>query len=114
MGRVTCDGDLTRVQVSTVCKDKDASKGVYAPLTECGTVVVEGILCSCYADIFPGTAMSFISRLAAAHEAAHSALFPLRLVARLGLSSKAPEPQKGIHPFCRALLALPMTAQTVA
>mmetsp|Transcript_23898 Transcript_23898/g.74328 ORF Transcript_23898/g.74328 Transcript_23898/m.74328 type:complete len:293 (-) Transcript_23898:172-1050(-) len=112
LSRVSCDGGLDRVQISAV--SKVAKEGVYCPLTECGTVVVDGTLCSCYADAFQ-TAPAWLRRFAATHEAAHGALFPLRLACRLswgscGMKAKLRE---GIHPFCRALMALPMTAHAI-
>ncbi|GIY72597.1 sonic hedgehog protein A [Caerostris darwini] len=42
-------------------------KGVYAPLTESGTILVDRVLVSCYAEV-------------ASHELAHAALFPVRFL----------------------------------
>mmetsp|Transcript_123811 Transcript_123811/g.361493 ORF Transcript_123811/g.361493 Transcript_123811/m.361493 type:complete len:310 (-) Transcript_123811:84-1013(-) len=114
LSRVSCDGDLSRVRINAVAKA--CKKGVYCPLTECGTVVVDGALCSCYTDAFLTTAPSWLHRLAATHQVAHGVLLPLRLACRLGWGP-APRsaPREGIHPFCRALMALPVGAtQAVA
>ncbi|CAK0856250.1 unnamed protein product [Prorocentrum cordatum] len=101
-------GSFRRVQVSEVAEVSD--KGWYAPLTQCGTVVVEGALCSCYADALPATLPGWFRRFATTHQAMHQAVLPLRLAALF-----AAAPQKGaealegrIHPYCRALMALPM------
>eukprot|EP00927_Polykrikos_kofoidii_P056877 TRINITY_DN50969_c0_g1_i1.p1 TRINITY_DN50969_c0_g1~~TRINITY_DN50969_c0_g1_i1.p1 ORF type:complete len:568 (+),score=84.45 TRINITY_DN50969_c0_g1_i1:76-1779(+) len=48
---------------------------IFAPLTETGTLVVDGIICSCYADVL-GWGLGF-------HEVAHRAVVPWRLVASL-------------------------------
>lgn len=114
LSRVSCDGDLTRVQIAAV--SKAYKEGVYCPLTEYGTVVVDGTLCSCYTDAFLTTAPAWLHRLAATHQVAHGALMPLRLACRLGWG-RAPSTvmREGIHPFCRALMALPVGAtQAVA
>ncbi|GBL90329.1 Desert hedgehog protein A [Araneus ventricosus] len=42
-------------------------KGVYAPLTDSGTILVNGVWVSCYAEV-------------ASHDVAHAVLFPLRLI----------------------------------
>lgn len=49
-------------------------RGIFAPLTRSGTLVVDGVLCSCYA---PPAAW------AVSHEACHVAMAPLRLLAGL-------------------------------
>mmetsp|Transcript_91357 Transcript_91357/g.254413 ORF Transcript_91357/g.254413 Transcript_91357/m.254413 type:complete len:284 (-) Transcript_91357:144-995(-) len=109
--RVSCDGDLSRMQISAV--SKASHDGVYCPLTECGTVVVDGTLCSCYTDAFLTTAPPWFRRLAATHQVAHGALFPLRLACRFGWGTKGLDGplKEGIHPFCRVLMA---TTQTIA
>ena len=62
------------------------SHGLYAPLTRSGTIVVDGVLASCYAN-FPNQCV------------AHVALAPLRLQCRF---VKANIP-KGVHPYARFL-----------
>lgn len=62
------------------------SYGLYAPLTRSGTIVVDGVLASCYAN-FPN------------QRVAHTALAPLRLQSRF---VKASIP-KGVHPYARFL-----------
>mmetsp|Transcript_118772 Transcript_118772/g.322254 ORF Transcript_118772/g.322254 Transcript_118772/m.322254 type:complete len:294 (+) Transcript_118772:132-1013(+) len=100
-------GSFRRVQVSEVAEVSD--KGWYAPLTQCGTVVVEGALCSCYADALPATLPGWFRRFATTHQAMHQAVLPLRLAALFAAApQKGAEALEGIHPYCRALMALPM------
>jgi hypothetical protein len=100
-------GSFRRVQVSEVTEVAD--KGFYAPLTQCGTVVVEGALCSCYADALPATLPAWFRRLATTHQAMHQAILPLRLASLLpSAPQKGPEAREGIHPYCRMLMSLPM------
>jgi len=114
--RVSYDGDLSRIQISTV--SKAYKEGVYCPLTEYGTVVVDGTLCSCYTDAFLTTAPSWFHRIAATHQVAHGALLPLRFACRMGwglVPGAGTALRGGIHPFCQALMALPVgAAQPVA
>jgi len=100
-------GSFRRVQVSEVTEVAD--KGFYAPLTQCGTVVVEGALCSCYADALPARLPAWFRSLATSHQAMHHATLPLRLASLLGAApQKGTEVREGIHPYCRMLMALPM------
>lgn len=112
LSRVGIDGDLSWAQISAV--DRGFQEGVFAPLTECGTLVVNGTLCSCYVDTFPEQMPGWIRQVAASHEASHGALLPLRVACRLGLvadmETKAVE---GVHPYCRALAAIPRLAQAL-
>lgn len=111
LNRVSCDGDMSRACVSEVTVAP--KEGQYAPLTMCGTLVVDGTLCSCYADAFQA-APTWLRGLAC-HEASHYALLPLRLACGLGLQNAVVDSRReGIHPYCRALLALPMAAQALA
>jgi len=61
--RVDCDGVLDRVQIAEVSKEV-AELGVYGPLTQSGTVVVDGSLCSCYVDAWPTTCPSWLRHIA--------------------------------------------------
>lgn len=74
-----------------------AGVGAYAPLTQHGTLAVDGVLASCYAAVD-------------AHDLAHWAFAPLRLCYRVSaiLGSKAPPPPKahyphGVHWYSRLL-----------
>jgi len=109
LAHVSCDGDLGRVQIQSVTNSVH-KVGRYAPLTSCGTIIVNGALCSCYADAFPDNAATWLRSLCATHEAAHCALLPLRLLCNFNLGRHDPADstsQNGIHPYCRALMALP-------
>lgn len=100
-------GSFRRAQVSEVAEVSD--KGYYAPLTQCGTVVVEGALCSCYADALPATLPEWFRRFATTHQAMHQAVLPLRLASLVAAApQKGAEAREGIHPYCRMLMALPM------
>lgn len=132
LSRVSCDGDLCRAQISNISYER--RQGCFAPLTANGTVVVNGTLCSCYADTFQA-APGWLRRIVATHEAAHNVLLPWRLACTLGLDSadvslglvsgpgavdgrdtseKASKTREGIHPYCRALLTFPALVQTAA
>mmetsp|Transcript_112708 Transcript_112708/g.318506 ORF Transcript_112708/g.318506 Transcript_112708/m.318506 type:complete len:304 (+) Transcript_112708:86-997(+) len=106
ISRVGCDGDLFRSQITEV--SVVSKQGLYAPLTQCGTVVVDGSLCSCYGDVRMVLPL-WLQRLSTSHEVAHGALLPLRLACHLdpvvmrGFERNVCE---GIHPYCRALMAL--------
>lgn len=105
ISRVSCDGDLRRVKISSVSKVSE--QGLYAPLSQCGTVVVEGILCSCYTD--SPHMPAWLRNMVSTHGIGHGALLPLRLASLLGLidsktKTMAEQPSDGIHPYCRALM----------
>ena len=63
-------------------------RGVYAPLTRSGVIVVDGVMASCYA--------SFHS-----HDLAHVAFAPLRLYS--SISKGPPQPKEGIHGYAMSL-----------
>lgn len=63
--------------------------GAYVPLTEHGTLLVEGVLASCYAS-FP-------------HALAHWALAPARLAPALLLDSEESQHEAGVRLFPRLL-----------
>lgn len=114
LSRVSCDGCLSRVQISAI--SHTAEEGLYAPLTQCGTVVVEGFLCSCYADVLPASMPYWLRYFTASHEGLHGALFPWRVACSLG-ANKGEAVSKvfhGIHPYCRALMKLPVVARALA
>ncbi|KAL4716650.1 hypothetical protein ACJJTC_008285 [Scirpophaga incertulas] len=60
-------------------------RGVYAPLTRSGTIIVDGALASCYA-------------LVRSHALAHAAMAPLRWLASL-----SPDEDRGVHWYASAL-----------
>jgi len=122
LSRVGCDGELYQVRVTDV--SKASQEGLYAPLTQSGTVVVDGFLCSCYADALPDAgALPWLQQLTSSHSVAHGALLPLRLSRSFlgavgrgsgGCSQDEAEALDGIHPYCRALRAIPLAARAVA
>merc|ERR1712216_99944 len=102
ISRVSCNGDLSRVKIASVSKTTE--QGLYAPLSQCGTVVVDGILCSCYADShIPTWLRNFVST----HGIAQGALLPLRLASLLGWGpARGTQTKEGIHPYCQTLMNL--------
>lgn len=64
-----------------------AKRGVYAPLTKAGTIIVDDALASCYA-------------LVSSHTLAHAAMAPLRWMARWSTST---ELSRGVHWYASAL-----------
>lgn len=110
--RVGCDGVLQRAEI----EEKPArlvAKGRYAPLTQRGTVVVDGVLCSCYIDACADAAPAWLRLLGASHLGTHGLLLPLRLAARLGLRAP-PKSADGLDMYCRTLLRLTSTIQAIA
>lgn len=63
-----------------------SKRGVYAPLTRTGTIIVDDALASCYA-------------LVRSHALAHAAMAPLRWMAGWSGSSE----QRGVHWYANAL-----------
>lgn len=73
---------------SKVVKSRVVSKrGVYAPLTRTGTIIVDDALASCYA-------------LVSSHSLAHAAMAPLRW---LSSWSSSDEKSRGVHWYANAL-----------
>lgn len=110
--RVGLDGDLQRVQITEVT-DAPPLLGQYAPLTRRGSIIVNSVLCSCYADWGADPSPQWVRAISGSHEASHLALLPLRS----GLLADAPAEDRdaqGIHPYCRALMRLPAAAQVLA
>lgn len=81
---------VTRVSVAV-------SRGVYAPLTRVGTIIVDSVAASCYALVDSQTV-------------AHWSFLPMRAATRISrwFSSKEPEAsrQNGIHWYARTLYAI--------
>ncbi len=95
-------GELGASLVSSVTASRRG--GVFAPLTEHGNLVVDGVVASCYAVVD-------------SQSVAHAAFWPLRAAARLarvfglgGASSPedqaAPLPPSGVHWYASALYSL--------
>lgn len=93
--------DFTMKPDLIVTIDLVQEKGFISPLTETGTILVNGILASCYA-------------VAGSHDEAHIAMAPLRLYSKakklgqyLGLLAQDDQdPPMGIHPYGAALLSI--------
>lgn len=110
--RVGIDGDLQRVQVTEI-QEAPSLLGQYAPLTRRGSVIIDSLLCSCYADWGAEPSPQWVKALSGSHEASHLALLPLRS----GLLADAPVEDRdahGIHPYCQALMRFPAAAQVLA
>ena len=72
--------------------EKEISMGSLAPLTREGTIVVNAVSASCYADI-------------ESSQMAHAAFAPLRWWTSLvGVKSKSSSDTHGIHPYAKSLL----------
>lgn len=123
VSRVGLDGIVNKAVIMKATAGV-LKKGRYSPLTRAGTVVVDGTLCSCYANPFSSNMTSWWQRVMT-HEGMHQSMFPLFLAHDLGLDKAAmtaaaaaaavaakslPRVKigEGIHPYCRALLALPV------
>jgi len=74
------------------------SRGAYSPLTYSGTIVVDGIVASCYA---PPKGVS--------HRHAHWAMAPARWF--YWWRALAPRPSKGILPYCEFLTQVAISVQ---
>lgn len=62
---VNASGNVGRATVVGVAWSRDSTGGVYAPVTERGTLVVDDVIVSCYAEF-------------ASHATAHTSMSPLR------------------------------------
>eukprot|EP00928_Gymnodinium_smaydae_P048786 TRINITY_DN32661_c0_g1_i1.p1 TRINITY_DN32661_c0_g1~~TRINITY_DN32661_c0_g1_i1.p1 ORF type:complete len:298 (-),score=52.55 TRINITY_DN32661_c0_g1_i1:159-965(-) len=112
--RVGCDGALQRVEVEAPPTRLTAT-GRYAPLTQRGTVVVDGVLCSCYIDSMADSAPAWLRLLGATHSGTHGLLLPLRLAARFGLKgSMTPKTPDGLDIYCKTLLRISSAIQAIA
>ena len=88
------DGSFSLSRVVTV--EHASKKGLYCPLTYSGTIVVDGIWCSCYSPP-PKEWLGYST----SHECCHVSVLPLRLC------SGTPGPgTEGVHPYCQALISL--------
>ncbi|KAE8626361.1 hypothetical protein XENTR_v10006602 [Xenopus tropicalis] len=84
----------TQLQPSKVVRvSVEEQTGVYAPMTEHGTLLVDGVLTSCYATV-------------ESHTLAHASLAPLRLFK--GIASMLPDLDlsDGVHWYCHILYLL--------
>jgi hypothetical protein len=117
--RASSEGDLQRAEITNI-SIMHGLRGRYCPLTQSGTLVVEGSLCSCYVNPFIENAPAWLRRLAKNQELAHNVLLPLRLMSTFGLKirdgRKAFEEKndaQGIHPYLRSLMSLPAVGTVV-
>jgi hypothetical protein len=100
----SANGHLERIESMTRVRHADA----YAPLTEAGTLLVNGVLVSCYGNL-------------ESHEIAHAAFVPLRVLewiwnlyisrfaGTLGIGRErflVTPPRQGLHPYARALVGM--------
>ena len=76
--------------VTSVCTTVE--QGVYAPLTRCGVLLVDGIMASCYANTEK-------------HSLAHCAFAPLRMYTSLRIKQHERRPKHGIHQYAKFLTA---------
>ena len=91
----TCRGESGSLKGSRVVSIQEvALRGLHAPFTMCGTIVVDGILASCYAEVgdlkLPIRLRLFrLSQpLVSGHALSHAGTGLFRLVSRLGLGRK--------------------------
>ena len=92
----TSTGEVAASELASV--STGVSRGVYAPLTERGNLVVDGVVASCYAVVD-------------SQAVAHAAFWPLRAAAwaarTLGLGGDASEsPGRGVHWYAGALYSV--------
>lgn len=82
---------------TVIAVHRDVVDSMFAPFTGSGTIVVNGVVVSNYAQ--PAVPVTLN------HCAAHAALFSLRVFHRLGLSNaRATSTHDDIHPFAATLL----------
>lgn len=116
--RASSEGNLQRAEITSVSMMRLKSR--YCPLTQTGTIVVEGSLCSCYVNPFVENAPAWLRCLAVKQEIVHSIFLPLRLMSSFGLKisdgRNALEDKKddqGFHPYLRSLWSLPAVGTVV-
>ena len=76
------------LQVKSVCNVR--KRGIYAPLTRCGSILVDDVLMSCYAKFY-------------SHTIAHMAFAPFRIFKSVTKASKSDRPKDGIHAYASLL-----------
>jgi len=85
--------------------EKEVIQGAYTPLSQSGTLIVGGIMASCYAHLGSFT-----------HRQAHGGLAPLRFWHRTGRKTghlmKSGSNTTGIHPFAKFLMGVTGTQVT--
>lgn len=87
---VSRGGAGARFRLSRITRvEQQKRRGAFAPLTQHGTLVVDGVLASCYAVLEQ-------------HAVAHRAFGPLRLAHRLGVAS-GQDQGDGIHWYAQLL-----------
>jgi len=64
---INTSGNVSSARIVRVSWSRDSAAGVYAPITERGTIVVDDVIVSCYAEF-------------SSHVIAHACLAPLRYV----------------------------------
>ena len=94
LSSVWIDGSFCLSHVLSV--EHVEKKGLYCPLTQSGTIIVDGVWCSCYSPPAGEAVGCHFS-----HEMCHLSLFPLRMV-----GASAGPVVEGIHPYCQALMSL--------
>ena len=88
------DGSLTEsfVSSSTVVEES----GLCCPVTESGLIIVDSVVCSCYAA--PNHFKFLPSNMQ--HSASHALMAPMRL----RFTNDRKKPQQGIHPYAKLLM----------
>mmetsp|Transcript_100276 Transcript_100276/g.158064 ORF Transcript_100276/g.158064 Transcript_100276/m.158064 type:complete len:305 (+) Transcript_100276:108-1022(+) len=117
--RASSEGDLQRAQITNVSNMRGL-QGRYCPLTQAGTIVVEGSLCSCYVNPFIDNAPAWLRGLAANQELVHSILLPVRIMSSFGWKLRdgqnafeEKKDDRGIHPYLRSLMSLPAVGTVI-
>lgn len=91
-------GEVGGVEAKRITrKSLVTSKGVYAPVTRSGNIIVNNIVCSCYAKV------DFIK----SHELIHKVMLPLRIKAKLASTvGLKREVQEGFNSYVKLLISL--------
>lgn len=93
---------LTMSIVLSILKVK--RRGIYAPLTYSGRLLVENVDVSCYCTLNPLKAVG--KEIISSHTLAHAGFLPLRIAFKLGLniSNNQTNDETGIHGYARWLM----------